>query len=241
MHRRKTAAGSYEQERYEQGLLAFRTRVLPRLRLVTLPVFLGCLAYDWFGPASKVQFVAGLLAGGAFTLYVWVRDEPPHYVRYHLEGAQGERATEKVLWSLEAEGWHVTHNIDTGRGNRDHVVVGPPGVFLLDSKKWGGRISVDGDSVRVERLDDTRDGYRDGKLAGALRAEASRLKQEIETSTGVRTWVTAVVVFWSPFDQRIVEGDRVFFLHGDELVDWLRGRDKRLNDDVRRRIAEALL
>jgi hypothetical protein len=55
-----------------------------------------------------------------------------------------------------------------------------------------------------------------------MRGEAARLKTEIEEATGVRTWVTAVVVFWSRFDPRVVEGDRVVFVHGDEVAGWLR-------------------
>lgn len=36
------------------------------------PIFAACLVYALVGPATKWQFTAGLLAGGVFTLYVWV-------------------------------------------------------------------------------------------------------------------------------------------------------------------------
>jgi hypothetical protein len=185
------------------------------------------LVYAILGPVTKLQFVAGLLAGGAVTLYLWIRDEPPEHVRRHGEGAAGERATARVLQPLLDEGWRVVHDIDTGRGNRDHVLVGPPGVFLLDSKKLGGTVTVEGDTVRVERIDDERDSYALPKLAAAMRGQAARLHGELLTGVGVKAWVTAVVVFWSPFDSRVVEGDKIVFVHGDELVAWLRGRPAR--------------
>jgi len=34
------------------------------------------------------------------------------------------------------------HDIDTSRGNRDHIAVGPSRVYLIDSKKPGGTVTV---------------------------------------------------------------------------------------------------
>ena len=201
-------------------------------------MFGATVVYLFLGPSTKVQFVAGTLAGGCFVLYIWVRDDPPEYVQRHGDGAAGERATGKVLKPLLREGWHVTHNIDTGRGNRDHVVVGPGGVFLLDSKNLGGTVTVEGDLVQVERGDDERDSYDVPKLAAAMRGQAFKLHNEIAEATGVRTWVMAVVVFWSRFDQRIADGDRIVFLHGDELAEWLRAKPRSQAEAVTARIAE---
>jgi hypothetical protein len=38
------------------------------------------------------------------------------------------------------------------------------------------------------------------------------------------------VVFWSPFDARLVDGDKITFVHGDELAGWLRSRPRKLSD-----------
>lgn len=225
-----SSAGAHQQERYQQGLESWRRRVLPPLRWATIPVCLLGFAYLILGPATKVQFTAGLVVGGIFTLYLWVRDEPPEHVRRHREGAAGERATAKTLRPLLAAGWRVVHDVDTGKGNRDHVLVGPAGVFLLDSKKLGGTISVAGDVVRVERPDDERDSYELRKLAVSMRGEAARLSADVLAGAGVKTWVNAVVVFWSPFPARVVEGDNVAFVHGDELTAWLRRRPPRYDD-----------
>lgn len=37
----------------------------------------------------------------------------------------------------------MLHDIDTGRGNIDHLIVGPGGVFTVETKSHGGRINVD--------------------------------------------------------------------------------------------------
>ena len=62
-------------------------------------------------------------------------------------GAQGETATAHVLTELDAGSWTVIHDVAwPGRklANIDHVVVGPAGVFVIDSKNWKGRITTVG-------------------------------------------------------------------------------------------------
>lgn len=60
-------------------------------------------------------------------------------------GAQGEEATAAALRALPQDEWTVFHDVTwPGRklANIDHVVVGPGGVFVIDSKNWTGRIEV---------------------------------------------------------------------------------------------------
>jgi Nuclease-related domain len=63
-------------------------------------------------------------------------------------GARGERRTARRLRPLVRAGWTVMHDlaIPASRANGDHLLIGPPGVFLVDSKAWHGRITqaVDG-------------------------------------------------------------------------------------------------
>ncbi len=64
-------------------------------------------------------------------------------------GAQGERAVGSILDELRVRGWAVFHDVrwpGRVRANLDHVVVGPPGVFVVDAKNWSGRIHVRDDT-----------------------------------------------------------------------------------------------
>lgn len=236
----RSGAGAYEHRRFTDARRAWRKRVLPRVRLLTLPLAALGAAYLIFGPATKAQWFAGSAAGALVCMYLWARDEVPEHIRRHGEGAEGERATADALAPLRKEGWHLAHNIDTGHGNRDHVAVGPGGVFLLDSKQLGGTVTVAGDAVRVERVDDPRDSYELRPLAPTLRREARRLYDEITDATGQRIWVTPVVVFWSRFDARHAESDGVVWVHGKELAGWLRKQPARLGERRIARIAEHL-
>jgi hypothetical protein len=235
----RSGAGGYEQRRFEEGVRSWRRRVLPRVRWLVFPSAVVCIGYELVRP-STLDFLAGFWAGAMACLYLFARDLVPEHVQHHGDGAEGERATARELGPLRREGWYFAHDIDTGRGNRDHIAVGPGGVYLLDSKKLGGSVTVEGDIVRVERIDDPRDSYELSKLAAALRGEARRLNREIAEATGVRTWVSAVVVFWSRFEADVIEGDRIFYVHGEALAAWLRERPRRQPDAVTARIADHL-
>lgn len=129
----RTGAGAYQQMRFEEGRRTWRRRVLPLVRLVLLLIAGPCLVYVFWNP-FPLQFLAGFGSGACAAIYLWARGEVPEHIRRHGDGAAGERATAKALTPLLGEGWYVSHDIDTGRGNRDHVLVGPGGTFLLDSK-----------------------------------------------------------------------------------------------------------
>jgi hypothetical protein len=61
------------------------------------------------------------------------------------KGAEGERRTANALAMLPASGWFVLHDVRwPGKrlANIDHVVVGPGGVFVIDSKAWSGVVDV---------------------------------------------------------------------------------------------------
>lgn len=59
-------------------------------------------------------------------------------------GALGEERTGEILRPLEAQGFRVIHDrlIPGSRENIDHIVVGPPGVFVVETKSYAGKLSV---------------------------------------------------------------------------------------------------
>lgn len=81
-------------------------------------------------------------------------------------GAEGEEHVGQVLEGLSADGWHVLHDVSFGRGNIDHIAIGPGGVFTVETKSHGGRRLVD-------RLDP--------KMLDQAYAE----KKQLEEATGI--------------------------------------------------------
>jgi hypothetical protein len=60
-------------------------------------------------------------------------------------GAAGERRTARLLAPLERQGWAVLHDlaIPGSQANIDHLVIGPAGVVVIDTKQYRGRLWVD--------------------------------------------------------------------------------------------------
>jgi len=62
-------------------------------------------------------------------------------------GASGESQVRQALRELEQLGYSVIDDVDKGHGNVDHVVVGPTGVFAIETKNRGGRIVAGPDGL----------------------------------------------------------------------------------------------
>ena len=56
-------------------------------------------------------------------------------------GAEGEEVVAKCLTPLEEAGWKVLHSVPIGEGEADidHVVIGPSGVFTVNTKNHRGK------------------------------------------------------------------------------------------------------
>jgi hypothetical protein len=150
-----------------------------------------------------------------------------------------------MVWGTSSVDWALGFFLGAGACALVWVWDAPP--THIDNRRRGAEgerhsaralraLERDGDVVVVDPLDNARGSYRLDRLAPRLRAEAARVKTEVEV-TARRTWVQAVVVIWGEFPQRVVDGDRIVFVHGDELVAWLQRAARRAGGTVDRRRA----
>jgi hypothetical protein len=89
----------------------------------------------------------GLIAGGLAAVAAgWgLRFQPSPDAVAWRRGAAGERRTARLLAPLERHGWAILHDLALpgSRANLDHLVIGPGGVFVIDSKQYRGRLELD--------------------------------------------------------------------------------------------------
>jgi len=118
--------------------------LVQRLRMRTL-LTLGVLAvattimgrrFGWHDPRFLGAEVALLAA--IFAISRWVLP----LVDRHDRGATGEEQVGGLLDGLAGRGWHVVHDASLGRGNVDHILVGPGGVFTVETKSHPGPVRV---------------------------------------------------------------------------------------------------
>lgn len=60
-----------------------------------------------------------------------------------LRGAEGERVVGEVCAQLKGDGWYAIHDVSLGHGNVDHILVGPGGIFTIETKSHRGHIPLD--------------------------------------------------------------------------------------------------
>lgn len=123
------------------------------------PLLAAVLLAGWLlgaaGPRVPLAAAgAGLLAVAGFL--VWATRDGLRGLQSFFKGARGEERVALLLGSLP-RGYHVFHDFPCGgAGGIDHVVVGPTGVFVVETKCWAGAVSVEGDAVRVNGADPSR-------------------------------------------------------------------------------------
>lgn len=230
--RATSGAGRSAETYFREAQAAWRCRIRLRLLLalgsllvLTVPI---ALLFPRFADLAAAFWVGSVLTMGAMA---W--ESPPEYISRWKRGAEGEQRTAKELHRLRREGWYFLHDLARSRSNRDHVAIGPGGVFPLDSKNVSGVASVEGGVLTVRRPDAPRDDYACATLASWMTRSAVELKEEIEARTGLRVWVQPVVVIWDDFPERRMEADGVSFISGAEITAWLRERPQRLSERTR--------
>jgi len=185
--------------------------------LVAVIVTTGVSQLIFAGLAGALVTVAvvGWLVGGHVRSLSWAW------------GAVGERDTAAVLDELGAE-WVCVHDLPRERGNWDHVLVGPPGMLLLDTKVLTAPVRASGDALRAGRQ---------VMLGGGFRGAAAGLADALADNGGGRPWVQPVVVIWGDFAQRLHEEQGVVYVHGSELVDWLTSLPPKVSGTRRQELA----
>jgi hypothetical protein len=109
---------------------------------------------------------SGLVGLAVAALAAWrLRFRPSEQARTWQRGAQGERQTARLLDRLTRDGFVVFHDlaVPDSRANIDHLVIGPSGVFIIDSKQWTGSVYQSSDGFvwhNHYRLDRTLETVR---------------------------------------------------------------------------------
>jgi Nuclease-related domain len=93
---------------------------------------------------------AGLVGLAVAVLVGWrLRFRPSEQACTWQRGAQGERRTGRLLDRLPRDGFVVFHDLAVpgSPANVDHLVIGPTGVFVIDSKQWTGSVHQGADGL----------------------------------------------------------------------------------------------
>jgi len=118
--------------------------------LSTLVVAIVLLGFGWATCVIEVAVVLCVLSID--------RTASPLVDRWG-RGAAGEELVGVVLEGLREHGWFALHDVQLGRGNTDHVLVGPAGIFTIETKSHRGRLRAAAIDARM-----LKQAYGEAKL-----------------------------------------------------------------------------
>jgi len=108
-------------------------------------------------------------------------------------GARAEETVGDVLGSLHGQ-YDVFHDVDTGHGDIDHIVLSQDhGVFVIETKSHFGEVTVRNGELLIDGQPPEKDF-----IAQVLR-NTMWLKQRIKETTGLDPWIQPVIVFTRAF------------------------------------------
>jgi hypothetical protein len=131
-------AGRSAQAAYERSYAAWRSSRVPTMvRWVPLALIVAFLGAWYLTATTGIRLFGVLFAMLVLGAVGDVLFRPSQALRDLKHIAAGERATGRLLNRARRDGYHVLHDRTVGgRVDIEHLLAGPGGLFLLDSKNW---------------------------------------------------------------------------------------------------------
>lgn len=150
-----------------------------------------------------------------------------------MKGARGEEHVSGILKSLP-DAYHVFNGFVAAGRHVDHVVVGPAGVFAVETKFWRGKVTLDGRHVLFDgQLPDRDPIVQVQKKAAAVRA--------VLAAKGWTGAVTPVLAFASDtFEAKIAEAQGVVVLNANHLLESFSAGGVQLSTAEQTRLAQLM-
>jgi len=160
--------------------------------------FVSFTVVEWYRWYSETPIMPGYLSVLTVPIIVYSLIKIFRYRRAikMLAGARdGERHIGELLETLRAKGYVVFHDLIGGNFNVDHVLVGPTGVFTIETKtiskpvKGQAKVDYDGEKIRINGFSPERDPIIQAK------AQAKWLQELITDFTGKNLNVRPAVLY----------------------------------------------
>jgi hypothetical protein len=170
---------------------------------------------------------------------IWRIIKARRRLRQDYLGMEGEMVVAQCLEELRGKGYVVIHDIPCDGWNIDHALIGPGGVFAIETKarrKPVGRPSevvYDGETITVNGFPPERDPVIQ------VRAAARELKHIIKRTSGKDVSVQPVVLFVNWFINSTGPKD-IWVLNESAFPQWVENEARVIEDQDVITIAEGI-
>jgi hypothetical protein len=173
--RKIKGSSSYLKNQVRKNLAAAGLSAVVFAAVLALIVYRILFTFH-IGLVEEVGAVFLLVLLGAF--YFYLR-------RYHIYngGYAGEKQVANLLTHSLNDDYYLLNDLylRDGGGDIDHIVLGPNGVFVLETKNWSGNVSCNGDEWQ-------RSGKRNfsGSPSRQVKRNAAKIQQIINHNPSLR-------------------------------------------------------
>lgn len=146
-------------------------------------------------------------------------------------GIKGEREVGQLLEESRADGYRVFHSILCDKFDLDHVLIGPGGVFVIETKTYtkpkgeNKKVVMNGDHILVGGYEPDRNPVQQ------VEANARMLAEIIKRQTGESVFVQAVILFPDWWVETATPNKNVWVLNPKMLPGELRKRAANLSEE----------
>lgn len=199
-------------------------------------VALNWLEYFFHSPTSPWIITVLLIPSSLF--FVWRIYQALNEIQKYKLGRDGERQVGHFLeQQFSPLGYRVVHDVRNEKGNIDHVLVGPGGIFTIETKtrsknESNDRIGSDGKRIFVGDVVDIN-------AINQASAEAMWLKNFIQRAVGFNREVQPIVVFPGWFVIMRTDID-VWVLNENYLVENIKNKGRVLDKIEITKIVDAI-
>lgn len=176
--------------------------------------------------------------GGAFTFILcgYLYESKLTQARIWRAGLKGQKKVEEVLSSLD-DSYILMNNISLPLKSCDidHLLIGPNGIFLIETKNYKGEISCTGDIWEYQKI-----GKMGGVYKGYISNPSKQLKRnvwELKSFLDKKTkrlfgennfpyWIQGIVVFTNEETVLNVKDETVTILKVDDLLNYIKSFKK---------------
>lgn len=205
-------------------------------------MLLTLAAYEWIKWFSKspprpvFMSVLAVIGCGLVALRIKRQIFP---LRQLSLGLEGEKVVGQSLEQLRARGYEVFHDIVGDGHNIDHALVGPGGIFAIETKtirkpaRGESEVVFDGGAITVNGMTPDRDPVVQ------VQAAARELAAVIRNTSGRDIFVRPVIIYPGWFTRHLTTS-AVWVLNQNALPKFIEHEDVRLSADEVKLIAAGI-
>ncbi|HEX55501.1 MAG: hypothetical protein DRO90_01195 [Candidatus Altiarchaeales archaeon] len=168
-------------------------------------------------------------------------------------GIKGEEIIMKELKKLDDSYYLISGVvIAPNRGDTDHIVIGRNGIFVIETKNYGGEIECDGDEWRRYKISRQGRKYKlkIGSPSNQVKRNAKALKdlilrhrEKIFRRRMPHIWIDSILIFTNENAKLHLRNPTVNVLDVGELCEFIMNRESefRLDDEEVENIARLIL